>query len=228
MAIHPYNMESIPWNQFPTYNQMKSGMKTDRQLVYIPIIHTETDMGGLGKTLSKVALREFGEESRLKKQDVTNRMWENIEKAVQNLNLTFSKVRLYQDGLPECGREADIVRDLAAGGSRNHQLLIRLMEKGASLVGTESPALLVQEYEIIRQMMQARDGPDDREAFSRLKAMGERILKERDLYIARRINATLEHGETGILFLGMLHNLEGMLDEEIMVSYPLYRPPVSG
>ena len=41
--------------------------------------------------------------------------------------------------------------------------------------------------------------------------------------MAQRINETLKSGETGILFLGMLHSLEGYLHPDVKVIYPLRR-----
>jgi hypothetical protein len=49
------------------------------------------------------------------------------------------------------------------------------------------------------------------------------LLKKRDRYIAGRINTTLGKGETGILFLGMFHSLQGLLDRNIRVIYPVRR-----
>jgi signal transduction histidine kinase len=62
-------------------------------------------------------------------------------------------VRLYQDGLPVCGREEEIVRDLAGSGSQNHQILLELIARGARLTGSESPSLLLEEYELARQLL---------------------------------------------------------------------------
>ncbi|MFH1481154.1 MAG: hypothetical protein ABIG67_07790 [Pseudomonadota bacterium] len=151
-------------------------------------------------------------------------MWDRIAAAIGGLNLALPKVRLYQDGLPVCGREAEIVRDLAAAGSRNHRILTGLIEKGATLMGTEPAALLVQEYELMKQMMAAPGGADRAEVLSYQKRMSARVLRERDRHIAHRINTTLGTGETGILFLGMLHSLDGLLDKDIRVTYPLYKP----
>ena len=44
------------------------------------------------------------------------------------------------------------------------------------------------------------------------------------MYIAERIDATLKAGETGIIFLGILHKIEGRLPEDIHVLYPINRP----
>ena len=45
-----------------------------------------------------------------------------------------------------------------------------------------------------------------------------RILDMRDLYIAERIGQTLKQGETGLIFLGMLHSLKGRLPDDIRVT----------
>ena len=56
------------------------------------------------------------------------------------LELDWSCVLLYQDGLPVCGEEKRIAQDLARTGSANHRLLLELMARGARLIGTEAPA----------------------------------------------------------------------------------------
>ncbi|MFH1293180.1 MAG: hypothetical protein ABIJ44_03520, partial [Pseudomonadota bacterium] len=61
-------------------------------------------------------------------------------------------------------------------------------------------------------------------AAARKKGVGDSLLKRRDQYIAARINGTLLVGETGILFLGMLHSLGNWLDKDIRVRYPITRP----
>ena len=56
------------------------------------------------------------------------------------------------------------------------------------------------------------------------KPASDILLKRRDQFIADRINDTLGPGETGILFLGMLHSLGHLLDEQIKVVYPISGP----
>ena len=81
-----------------------------RTLIYIPIIHTEADMGGLGKSVRSAALRRLGLRGLKSKEDIIDKIWMEIEQAIGGLDLPYEKVRLYQDGLPVCGREADIVK----------------------------------------------------------------------------------------------------------------------
>jgi len=138
------------------------------------------------------------------------------------LALSCDRVRLYQDGLPVCGREAEIVTELAQAGSRNHQLLLRLMAQGAVLMGTEKGNLLMQEYQLARQSLTTRPPRAAGLAASR-RATSQDLLQRRDQFIARRIHETLQSGETGILFLGMLHSLEGYLHPDVKVIYPLHR-----
>ena len=70
---------------------------------------------------------------------------------VDALETDFNRLRIYQDGLPVCGHEASIVKELAQAGNRNHILLINLMKKGAHLTETDSPELLVEEYKLAQQ-----------------------------------------------------------------------------
>ena len=155
-------------------------------------------------------------------------MWAEIEQAIEGLDLRYEKVRLYQDGLPVCGREAEIVRDLARAGSRNHRLLLRLMERGATIMGTESSELLVEEYGLIKQVMTVEEIHQGSEIAARQKVLADTLLRKRDQYIADRIDQTLQIGETGILFLGMLHALENRLHKDIRVIYPVKRPLYHG
>jgi len=43
-------------------------------------------------------------------------------------------------------------------------------------------------------------------------------LRKRDKYIVKRINETLEHGETGILFIGAYHNIKNELSKSVRIS----------
>lgn len=206
-------------------NTAKNLKSSSRALIYLPIVHTLADMGGLGETVSQKTLQKLGRKRYSHKAEVIDGLWREIEQIVEALPLAWDKVRLYQDGLPVCGREKEIVTDLAQAGSRNHQLLLRLMDKGAALMGTESADLLVQEYQLARQALMAEEPARSAGEPRAAKSGGsEALLERRDRYIARRINETIGPGETGILFLGMLHSLAALLDKDIGVEFPLHRP----
>ena len=194
-----------------------------RTLIYLPIVHTEDDMGGLKESVARATLEKMGRAGLARKTAAIDKMWTEIEAAINALALSFDRVRLYQDGLPVCGREAEIVTELAQAGSRNHQLLLRLMAQGAVLMGTESGELLVQEYQSARQSLTTRP-PRAAGVAAANRAWSDALLKRRDQFMAQRINETLTSGETGILFLGMLHSLEQYLNPDVKVIYPLRRP----
>jgi hypothetical protein len=194
-----------------------------RTLIYFPIVHTQADMGALQKSVARATLDKSGRAGLARKTAAIDQIWTEIEAAIEALALSFDRVRLYQDGLPVCGREAEIVTELAQAGSRNHQLLRRLMAQGAVLMGTEEGDLLVQEYQLARQSLTTRPPRAEAVAASR-RALSEALLQRRDQFMARRINETLKNGETGILFLGMLHSLERYLNPDVKVIYPLHRP----
>jgi hypothetical protein len=192
-----------------------------RRLVYIPIIHTVADMGALGPSVQRVKLSALGRQGLAHSAAVVEKMWEETERAVTRLKLTPGAARVYQDGLPVCGHEREIVSELAKAGSRNHGLLLKLEARGAVLMGTESPELLVEEYQLAGAEL-ASGGVT--QAKVRQKRLRDTLLERRDRYIADRINATLGAGESGILFMGMLHEVARYLDSDIDVGYPLGPP----
>lgn len=201
--------------------RVKEPQFPERTLIYIPIVHTQADMGALGESVRMATFRKVGATGWKRKLNLIDKIWTTIELAIDDLDLPYKTVRLYQDGLPVCGREAQIVTELAQKGSRNHQILFRLMEKGATIMGTESLELLMEEYELAKQTIAASETPKLVGMKTRQKALSDSLLKRRDRFIADRINSTLDRGETGILFLGMLHCLENRLDNDIRVAYPV-------
>lgn len=195
-----------------------------RELIYFPIIHTPKDMGGFGDSIREAAEKILEKQSIRKKDHLVNQIWTAIEQVIDELNLPFEKVRLYQDALPVCGHEMEIVTDLANAGGRNHRLLLQLIRKGAVLMGTESGDLLMEEYRMISQMVSGHHSGKGVETPDAHQKAAEVLLKKRDQFIAERINSTLCPSETGIIFLGMLHDLGGMVDNDIKIVYPITKP----
>jgi len=191
-----------------------------RTLLYFPVIHTQADMGALGESLERIKFAQLGRRRFEQNAIRVDMMWQEMEQTLESLPIVPGKVRVYQDGLPVCEHESQIVCDLARAGSRNHKLLLRLQDRGAILMGTESPDLLVEEYHLTTT------------SFASLTAAGARryqqasaaLLEKRDRYIAHRIDTTLPIHETGVLFVGMLHNVQAYLAPDIEVQYPCPRP----
>lgn len=192
---------------------------TYRSLFYFPIVHTQADLGGLGDQVRRLKVRRLGTSGWERTVKEIDQWWTRIEEAIARLPLCYERVRVYQDGLPDCGREPEIVAELAEAGSRNHRLLRSLQQKGAALMGTESPELLLEEYQLTTAALAAGRAR---------KAVRDSVLERRDRYIAGRINSTLLREETGILFLGLLHTVAPLLAPDIRVVYPLGPPQPAG
>lgn len=196
-----------------------------RALIYVPIVHSEVDLGTMADEVRRRFQEAFGAKEWTRRFASVDAMWDGIRTKLCALPLAWSRTRLYQDGLPMCGRENEISRDLAAKGSRNHQLLVELMERGASIMGTENPELMVREYRRIQRLVQASQECAPDSLVEELKGEGEMLLRERDTFVASHIDSTLKEGETGILFLGLLHRVDELLDGKFEVRHLIHNLP---
>jgi pheromone shutdown protein TraB len=97
-------------------------------------------------------------------------------------------------------------------------LLQKLQAKGATLVGTESVSLLLEERQLMGDLLKAK--AEKQASLEKAQA----LLDKRDSFIAARINETLLDDEMAVLFLGMTHNIEAKLDEDILLIQPLGKP----
>lgn len=187
-----------------------------RQLIHVPILHCPADMGTLQEGLELVYVEQFGRRGWKEHLALIDRFWQAVRAELEALDLDYRHVDLYQDGLPVCGKELEIVKDTAAKGSENYQLLMDMVARGATLMGTEDPKLLLEEYQSLKAGLAGRlnqDRPADSAAGA---ARAGQILAKRDAYIGRRIAETLLPGRTGILFLGMMHKVDSHLPGDIL------------
>lgn len=187
-----------------------------RVLMVIPIIHTVQDMGSLLEMTRRAYVARYGLEKWEEHLKSIDQVWNGIRQMLSALELPCTSLRLYQDGLPLCGNEDSIVREVAARGSQNHQLLLDLMAQGATLMGTEDRDLLLREY---RLHQEAAGKIHDRG--SQQEEQSRSLLAARDRFIAGRINDSLMPGEVGLLFLGMAHAVEPLLEPDILVRHLL-------
>jgi hypothetical protein len=187
-----------------------------RRLIHIPIIHTSADLGSLSSLVQAHYAKVCGGTSWSQREDVVQALWADIQASLDALNLDAKRTRIYQDGLPICGFEERIVRELAKAGSSYDQLILRLLEQGAVLMGTEDSRLLIEEYELQKQHFAQEAGKNStpKEQQNRM----DRVLKARDSFIVERIAATLREGEAGLLFLGALHRLDAFRSTDIRVE----------
>ncbi len=176
------------------------------RLIYVPVMHSSAEMGSAAAGYKAAFVARFGEEQWRARGAEFDAIWQRIEGAVTALDLDWSKVKLFQDSLPVCGKEIALTRELGAQGSRNHRLLLKLIDRGATLVGTESPALLLDEYRLLQA-----PGHSEQKAAD--------LLEARDQFIAERIETALGQDETAVLFMGALHRVANFLPPRIKVEY---------
>ncbi|ARN82427.1 hypothetical protein [Methylocystis bryophila] len=176
------------------------------RLIYVPVLHSVAEMGTAAPAYKAAFVARYGEAKWAERTGKFDTIWRAIGESIKMLKLDLSHVKLYQDSLPVCGKESELVKDLAAQGSPNHQLLEGLMRGGAKVVGTESPTLLLDEYRLLQSPR-------------RNEAKAAAILEARDRFIAKQIDATLAEGEIGVLFIGALHKVAQFLPERIKVEY---------
>jgi len=186
-------------------------------LYVIPIIHMSADMGSIASTLNDKATAKLTPELWQRHKEIVSAFWDSIGRFLDALDVNGFKV--YQDGLVADGEEGlRIVRESVSQGSKNYEIVGRLLERGAVLVKTESLSLVKQEYNYITKMTRSKSSKEREVAALRYKLARGMLLKQRDEFIAERINETLAEGESGILFIGAYHDVVHRLAPDIRVG----------
>jgi hypothetical protein len=184
-------------------------------LLYVPIVHGSADMGSAAAAYRAAFVARFGEAKWRERTERYAAIWQaigsSLDQAIVRFGVPPQQLRLYQDSLPVCGHEAALVGELADQGSENHRLLRSLMRRGATLMGSESAELLLQEYRLLQT-----PGHTEAQAAS--------VLEQRDRFIAGRIAQTLAEDELGILFIGALHRVDRYLPTTISIEYLPIQP----
>ncbi|MEL7484804.1 MAG: hypothetical protein AAFN41_10670 [Planctomycetota bacterium] len=186
-----------------------------RSLFIVPVVHAEADLGRLADSVRAAT----DDAAWAEKQKTIGETWQRIAEWCEGLD-TY-RLKVFQDGLPDDPSAPRIVEELAGKGSPNHRIIQNLIERGANLVGTESPELLVREYKLATAAAAAANA--DRHPDPRHRQRAASLLAQRDAYIAKTIDKSLAPGEAGVLFIGMLHDVASKLHADIGVSYPLGR-----
>lgn len=187
-----------------------------RKLYLIPIIHMSADMGSLASTLDERAGAKLRPEIWQKHKQIVAAFWDSISRFLDSLNV--NGFRVYQDGLVADGTEGlRIVREGIAQGSKNYEIVGKLLERGAVLVKTEDLSLAKKEYNYIAKVTRSKSLKEKEAAALRYKLVQGKLLKQRDNFIAKRIEQSLGEGETGILFIGAYHNVVPNLPADIRV-----------
>lgn len=197
-------------------------MSPGRKLIYVPIIHGEADLGRLAGPIQRYSLALCGEERWRAHRETVSRFWKSVEAFFEELS--FSRLKVYQDGLMAGGELGlKIIEEGAKAGSQNHRIVLRLLQRGAEIMKTEDPSLLVEEYEWLKQMAETGSWFRRLRLALAYKVRKRALMRKRDRYIARQVDETLGAGETGILFIGAFHDVVSRLPRDLWVE-PLKDP----
>ncbi len=187
-----------------------------RTLIYVPIIHTTADLGSLAIEVNKRGVGGLGREIWEKHKNTVEEFWNVVEDFF--ISLDASGMKIYQDGLVAEGEIAQkIVEAGLKSGSKNYEIISRLVGRGAILVRTEDFKLIKEEREYLLALTQAKSIIRKLIAFLLYKMNANRLLRKRDKFIARRINETLKDREKGVIFIGAYHYLIKRLPEDIQI-----------
>jgi len=188
-----------------------------RTLIYVPIIHTSADLGSIAKDVAKRGIASLGEEIWAKHRITVEGFWDAISHYFDSIDVKGMKI--YQDGMVADGEVGKkIVEETSKAGSKNYQLVSRLLERGALLVKTEDFKLVKEEYKKLVAITQAQSIMRKTIAFVRYKLVKSSLLNKRDAFIAKRIEQTLKPDEKGIIFVGASHKVKERLPESIKIT----------
>ena len=192
-----------------------------KRLLYIPIVHNQSDLGSLGQKLSQEGSQVYGTDSWQDHIDQVDISWSKIESEILKRvkKVSLEKIKIYQDGLPVVGEIGyKIVKDAAEKGSVNYQIIDNLLTKGAKLEIAENKEILLKEYSLLANISKAESNESMVKAYLIYQELSQELLNDRDAFIANQINTTLEDGEIGIAFFGAAHTIVNKLNDDIKVD----------
>lgn len=188
-----------------------------KKLYYVPTIHTEMDLGSIGPDVSSKGRAVAGEERWKDHQQTVSRFWDLVAGYFGGMDVEGMKI--YQDGLLAGGELGmNIVHKVAADGSKNYRLILELVDRGATLMKTESEELLIKEYKRILELTKAESLLKKSAALVKYRLGKKELTRKRDIFIAMTINGTLEEGEKGVVFMGAYHDIIPGLSADIEVA----------
>jgi hypothetical protein len=191
-----------------------------KKLLYIPIVHNQADLGSLGSQLSLEGERKYGVSLWQNHLEQVDKSWDEIEIKIskQLKKISFDKIKIYQDGLPVAGDIGiKIVKDTAKKGSKNYIIIDNLLTQGAKLEIAENKEFLLKEYYLLSDISKAETHEKQLETYLTYQKLSQKLLNNRDNYIANQINVTLNDGEIGIAFFGAAHSIIEKLNKDIKV-----------
>lgn len=190
-----------------------------RKLIYIPVIHTEADLGSLATQLYHKKIPHSAEKKRVNHVQTVLAYWTAIETFFETFDLPADGVKIFQDGMFADGDLAvAILKEGIKSGSRNSKIVQKLIDRGATLIKTEDYRLVKAEYDQIQRIVKAPNLFWQYFQLLKYKLQKQAFLKKRDRFIAATIDECLHSDQLGILFIGASHHIIQNLPGDIEVT----------
>jgi len=188
-----------------------------RTLLYVPIIHTSADLGSLAEDVDRRGLEKFGENMWRDHLRTIDGYWDALSLYFDSIKVSGAKI--FQDGMVADGEVGlHIIQEGEKAGSKNHRLVSKLLQRGAILMKTEDLALVKKERDRLLKIIRAKTTAEKIFGLFLYKLTKKALLRQRDVYIAQRIDLALQEGETSILFIGAYHNIKPGLSQDIKIK----------
>lgn len=188
-----------------------------RTLLYVPIIHTSADLGSMAEDVDRRGLENFGENIWRDHLRTIDGYWDALSLYFDSIKVSGAKI--FQDGMVADGEVGlHIIQEGEKAGSKNHRLVSKLLQRGAILMKTEDFALVKKERDRLHKIIHAKTTAEKLFGLIIYKSTKKLLLKQRDEFIAQRIDNALDEAETGILFIGAYHNIKPGLSQDIKIK----------
>ena len=188
-----------------------------RTLLYVPIIHTSADLGSLAKEVESRGVEKIGENMWRDHLRTIDGFWDALFLCFASIHVSGAKI--FQDGMFADGDVGlNIIQEGEKAGSKNHRLVSKLLQRGAILMKTEDFRLVKKERDRLLKVIRAKTTAEKIFGLIIYKLTKKTLLRQRDEYIAQRIDQALKEGETGIIFIGAYHHIQPRLSRDIKIK----------
>jgi len=187
-----------------------------RKLIYVPMIHTLKEFGGLEGAMLKDLREKYPGGLLDDHMEEIDEYWELVAERISESGLyqpdIAVQLHLFVDGLPNVddmdGGAEELEKTVAKMIEREIPLYLiidKLRKAGATLHGTESIALLRAERDYLSALTKCTKERDE--------GWEEQSVRERDQVMIARIDAVVPPEKTAIVFVGRKHNVVEPLTE---------------
>jgi len=188
-----------------------------RELLYVPVIHVDSDLGSIASEIDKRSADICGEERWERHKQSVTIFWDKIEEYFKKLDA--ENLKIYQDGLLADGELGQkIIEEGARKGSRNFRIILDLTGRGGEIRKTEDVELLKEEYNRILKLSQTKSLRERTTAYADYKIHKDRMMGKRDRFVANTLNETLKEEERGVLFMGAFHEVLQHITKDVKVK----------